>query len=148
MKKIDLDLNFDSIRKRIELDKSSFKPSDWSEFIGVSSNIISNIHGKTKQNPSLEYIIAVSKATKKSIEYYLWGNSRNLNDDLKPHTSILLETAKRILTSDNKQASTALEHSIMCFNEILDNDLRFKILEEQIFELRGNEKFNKKGRAI
>ena len=73
MKKIDLKLEFDAIRKRIEEDKNTHKPGVWAELVGVSGSVVSNVHGKSQQKPSLEYIVAVSKATGKSVDYYLWG---------------------------------------------------------------------------
>jgi hypothetical protein len=73
MSKIDLQLNFDAIRERIEHQKKPYKPGVWADMVGVARNIVSNVHGKVKQTPSLEYIVAVSKATGKSVDYYLWG---------------------------------------------------------------------------
>ena len=74
MKIIDLNLNYADIRDRIEIDKAQFKISQWAELTGTSRNVISNIHGKSgKHNPSLQYIIAVSRATGKSVEWYLYG---------------------------------------------------------------------------
>lgn len=74
MKKIDLGLNFDEIRKRIEIDKSQYKSGEWAKKIGLSKQNISNIHGeKGKNDPSLQYIIAVARTTGKSIEWYLYG---------------------------------------------------------------------------
>lgn len=83
MKKIDLNLNYNEIRTRIEKDKNKFKPGKWAENIGVSPATISNVHGKSKQNPSLEYVIAVAKFTKKSIEYFLWGEEENSEADIE-----------------------------------------------------------------
>lgn len=73
MSKINLKLDFEAIRERIEKDKSLYKPSIWADRVGVSRNIVTNVHGAIKQQPSLEYIVAVSKATEKSVDYYLWG---------------------------------------------------------------------------
>ncbi len=66
-------LNFDTIRKRIENEKDNHSGS-WANFVGVPSNMVSNIHGKMQQNPSLSYIVNVAKATGKSVDYYLWGD--------------------------------------------------------------------------
>ncbi len=77
MKIVELHLNYDEIRKRIELDKSEYKPGEWAVLTGASKNVISNIHGKAgKHNPSLQYIIAVARATGKPIEWYLYGEKR------------------------------------------------------------------------
>lgn len=74
MKIIDLSLDYDQIRKRIEIDKAQYKVAKWAEITGNSRNVISNIHGKSgKHKPSLQYIIAVAKATGKPIEWYLYG---------------------------------------------------------------------------
>jgi hypothetical protein len=74
MKKIDLQLEFNRIRERIEIDKSNHKPGKWAEPIGVSKTLVSNIHGRSKrQNPSLPYVFAVSMFTGKPIEWYLYG---------------------------------------------------------------------------
>lgn len=73
MSKIDLSLEFDKIRRRIEDDQKEFKPSEWAKRIGVSKNVVTNIHGATRQRPSLEYIVAVSRFTGKPIEWYLYG---------------------------------------------------------------------------
>lgn len=74
MKKIDLQLEFESIRERIEEYKNQHKPGVWAELVGVSGSVVSNVHGKAQQKPSLEYIVAVSKATGRSVDYYLWGS--------------------------------------------------------------------------
>ena len=75
MNKIDLHLEFNKIRERIEIDKSVYKPGRWAESIGVSKTLVSNIHGKSKrQYPPLPYVFAVSKFTGKPIEWYLYGD--------------------------------------------------------------------------
>nr|WP_319495135.1 hypothetical protein [uncultured Desulfobacter sp.] len=80
MKKINVSLNFDEIRARIEEFKKDIKPGIWANKLGVSINVVSNIHGKTKQKPSLEYIIAVSQITGKSVDYFLWGEQIGNNE--------------------------------------------------------------------
>jgi hypothetical protein len=75
MSKINLSLNYDKIRGRIDIDKSLHKPAEWAKKVGVSKNIVTNIHGATKQKPSLEYIVAVSRVTGKPIEWYLYGHT-------------------------------------------------------------------------
>jgi len=70
---MNLELNFEDIRKRIEIDKDAYKQGSWAKFVGVQPNIVSNIHGKIQQNPSFPYIISVAIATGKSVDYYLWG---------------------------------------------------------------------------
>ena len=82
MKKIDLNLNYNEIRTRIEKDKNKSKPGKWAANIGVSAATISNVHGKSKQNPSLEYVIAVARFTKKTIEYFLWGEDESSAADI------------------------------------------------------------------
>jgi transcriptional regulator with XRE-family HTH domain len=80
MKKINVSLKFDEIRERIEEFKKDIKPGIWADKLGVSINVVSNIHGKTKQKPSLEYIIAVSQVTGKSVDYFLWGKKIGKNE--------------------------------------------------------------------
>ena len=75
MSKIHLGLDFAAIRERLNKEKQRFKHSEWLKTVGVNPRIVTNVHGKTAQRPSLEYIVAVAKATHKPIEYYLWGES-------------------------------------------------------------------------
>lgn len=91
---LELNLNFNEIRKRIELDKNQYKPGAWANKVGVSVNVVSNIHGKTQQKPSLEYIIAVSIATGKSVDYYLWGKGQEQNNQMDYYYS----DAQKIIT--------------------------------------------------
>ena len=74
MKLIDLSLDYNEIRKRIEIDKAHYKAGEWAKLTGASKNVISNIHGRSgRHNPSLPYIIAVARVTGKPIEWYLYG---------------------------------------------------------------------------
>ena len=74
MKKINLNLNPNEIRNRIELDKDQYGSSEWAQKLGVSPNVVSNIHGKSKNHdPSLQYVVAVARFTGKPIEWYLYG---------------------------------------------------------------------------
>jgi hypothetical protein len=74
MKKFHVDINFNEVTRRIEQEMEGYSPSAWAEKIGVRINVVSNIHGASaKQNPSLNYIVAVSLATRKPVEYFLWG---------------------------------------------------------------------------
>jgi len=83
MKKLDLQIDIDAVRKRIERDMEGYKASQWAQKLGVSRSVVSNIHGKKRKNskkverqdPSLEYIITVSRVTNKPIEYYLYGEA-------------------------------------------------------------------------
>lgn len=75
---IDLSLNYDEIRTRIEMDMCPYKKIDWAKKVGVSQSLISNVHknrGKSsdKISPSLEYIVAVARFTGKPVEWYLYG---------------------------------------------------------------------------
>ncbi|SDU27429.1 hypothetical protein [Desulfobacula phenolica] len=88
MKKIDLKLDFDAIRLRIEHQKNRYKPGVWADMVGVSKNVVSNVHGRTKQKPSLEYIIAVSLITGKSVDYYLWGKESEKEISQPPSDNI------------------------------------------------------------
>ncbi len=105
MSKIDLKLNFDEIIERIEQEKQIFKPSEWAEKLGVSRNIVTNIHGTTRQKPSLEYIIAVSRAVNKPAEYFLWGKKeRNGKKELElseTHYDEISDIINILKTMDN-----------------------------------------------
>ena len=86
---MNLKLDFDAIRKRIEIDKNAYKQGSWAKFVGVQPNIVSNIHGKIQQNPSFPYIISVAIATGKSVDYYLWGKEKNI--DKQGLTPVIIE---------------------------------------------------------
>ncbi len=94
MSKINLELDFAAILKRIDQAKKGLKPGIWADMLGVSRNIVANVHGKIQQKPSLEYIVAVSKATGTSVDYYLWGKnsvksqSANLTTDYQPQNGL------------------------------------------------------------
>jgi len=45
-KYIDLSLDYEEIRKRIELDMAPFKKNEWADKIKVSNSLISNVHKK------------------------------------------------------------------------------------------------------
>lgn len=67
-------IDYDSVRIRIEQEMEPYKPSQWAEKVGVAKNVVSNIHGTTRQNPSFQYIISVSRATGKPVDYFLFGD--------------------------------------------------------------------------
>ena len=118
MKKIDLKLDFDAIRSRIELDKNKHKRGSWAKNVGVSSGIVTNVHGKTKQNPSLEYIISVAKYTGKSIEYYLWGNKAELkNFDILEKTYKIPHT-KLVELFEQNELAWEINHDLIKLEEI------------------------------
>ncbi len=74
MKKIYLEIDYEAVKRRLEKEMEGYSRTDWAEKVGVKINVVSNIHSaRGKQNPSLSYILAVSVATGKSMEYYLWG---------------------------------------------------------------------------
>ena len=113
------------------------KPSKWAARVGVSPNVVSNIHGKTKQNPSLEYIIAVSKATSTSMEFLLWGGKEDapiLDED--PEIAELLDGARKVLTSGNPIAFDALERNIRYFAHAVATEKRMEILEAEMDEMK------------
>jgi len=84
MSRIGLKLDFDQIRERIDNEKEGLRPSEWAQKIGVRPNVVTNIHGKTKQKPSLEYIVAVSLATGRPVDYFLFGeaSSAEIKDEV------------------------------------------------------------------
>jgi len=74
MKNKHLDIDFKAVTRRIAMEMKGYSPSAWAEKVGVTINVVSNIHSaKAKQNPSLSYILAVAVATGKPMEYLLWG---------------------------------------------------------------------------
>jgi transcriptional regulator with XRE-family HTH domain len=93
--KIRLNIDYEEIRNRINKEKEGFKPGEWAKKVGVSPNVVSNVHGKIRQKPSIEYIIAVAVATGKSVEYFLFGDDcdetsqRSSVSGKPPHTVIV-----------------------------------------------------------
>jgi hypothetical protein len=76
-------LNYNEIRSRIEIDKDLFSNSgkEWANYIGVEESVVSNFHRKKNpRNPSFEYILAVAYKTQKPVEWYLYGDTRRMND--------------------------------------------------------------------
>jgi hypothetical protein len=139
MKKINLGLNFNEIIDRIEKEMSiqGLKPSQWAAKVGVKINLISNIHGKTRQIPSLEYIIAVARATKKPVEYYLYGeNINNEKDgviDAGPIGELISKT-KAILESETDYAES-LGTNIKTSYKALELEKRTSTLEDTCQQL-------------
>ena len=78
-KYLELNLNFEEIRKRISLDKGKHKNIEWAKLLQVSPSLISQVHPKVatkaSKSPSLEYVIAVARFTGKPVEWYLYGET-------------------------------------------------------------------------
>ncbi len=135
MKKFDLSLNYDDIRIRLEDAMSGYKPAQWAKYIGVSVNIIANIHGKVKQPPSLQYIIAVARKTGRPVEWYLYGEesdamsncSIGCDEDLMD----LCRKVKAIIESKTHWADS-LRSNIKSFKKGLDNDKKMEILDQRL----------------
>lgn len=126
MSKIDLNLNFDEIEERISQDKIGIKPSAWADKIGVSRNVVTNVHGKIKQKPSLEYIVAVSKATGKSVDYYLWGSETEEQSEAK-----LIDVNKKELDIfRNKERALELIKQLSTIENL--NPQMFEMVGQQI----------------
>ncbi len=112
---MDLQLNFEDIRRRIETERNAYKHGSWAKFVGVPSNIVSNIHGKVQQKPSFPYIISVARATGKSVDYYLWGDdSEEGQKNIAPNNVIKVVTEHQDLVKRFKNPEKAKE-----FNEDL-----------------------------
>jgi hypothetical protein len=147
MKKIDLQLEFNKIRERIEIDKAPYKPGKWAQLIGVSKTLVSNIHGRSKrQNPSLPYVFAVSRFTEKPIEWYLYGSRApavmlaepltryegscsfcgSMTEDVKD----LCKKIKDIVESEHQTVMTALIMSIEACHKQLDDIRKLTELAE------------------
>ena len=107
MSKIDLSLDIDKIRRRLEDDQKGFKPSEWAKRVGVSKNVVTNIHGATRQRPSLEYIVAVSRFTGKPVEWYLYGTQAEQD---KQKEMLKGETSQKV--SDEKYSEADQEFPI------------------------------------
>ena len=76
MKKFHINIDYNKVLQRIEKEKEGYSRTEWANKVGVRINVVSNIHGaNAKQNPSLNYILAVSVATRKPMDYFLWGRS-------------------------------------------------------------------------
>jgi len=108
-----------------------YKPAEWAKKLGISKNIVTNVHGAIRQKPSLEYIVAVSKAVGKSVEYLLWGDITK-NDKIAdpPEITDLLEGARRVLTSGNPVAFSALERNIRYFDQAVEAERQLKAIKE------------------
>ena len=82
MKKNGIHLDFEAITRRIEKEMKGYRRTAWAEKLGVTINVVSNIHGASStQNPSLKYILGVSVATGKPMDYYLWGEEPSTFSD-------------------------------------------------------------------
>jgi hypothetical protein len=67
MKNFHVGIDFDEVLKRIEKEMEGYSRTEWANKVGVRINVVSNIHGaNARQNPSLNYILAVSVATRKT----------------------------------------------------------------------------------
>ena len=83
MKNSHVDIDFDEVLKRIEKEMEGYSRTEWANKVGVRINVVSNIHGaNARQNPSLNYILAVSVATRKPMDYFLWGRASYQPSDL------------------------------------------------------------------
>lgn len=83
MKKIHVDIDFNEVLQRIEKEMEGYSRTDWANKVGVKINVVSNIHGaNARQNPSLNYILSVSMATRKPMDYFLWGQASYIPSEL------------------------------------------------------------------
>ncbi|GAB6909640.1 hypothetical protein DESC_810071 [Desulfosarcina cetonica] len=83
MKKYMVDINFYEVLERIEREMEGYSRTEWANKVGVRINVVSNIHGaNARQNPSLNYILAVSVATRKPMDYFLWGRASYISSEL------------------------------------------------------------------
>lgn len=157
MSKIDLQLNFDEIIKRIELDKDPYKPSEWADKVGVAKNIISNVHGKIKQKPSLEYIVAVSKATGKPVDYYLWGKEFNkpqsIENDSDNLTKLIIEHQDLLKRFKNQKRAKEINERLIDIEDASDElydkaDTYLQGLHDAATVIKGSKKTPKDGEDI
>lgn len=150
MSKINLGLDFEAIRHRIKEEMKGIKPSKWAKIVGVSRQIVTNVHSDNPtQPPSLQYIIAVARATNKSIEYYLYGNKYESKPIIfrvadpdgkesfnKRSLESLLSMAKEILESGMTYGAS-LEANIESFHEAVKTRQQFMELERRVAALEG-----------
>lgn len=132
MSRINININFDLVRDRIDLDLKGYKRAEWARQVGVSKNVVTNIHGSTKQKPSLEYIVAVSIFTRKPVDYYLWGTK---DQEIKVKTPEVIKRAKQILTSGNSNAATMLEMHINQLESIIEAEKERDELKRKVSQL-------------
>lgn len=93
MKNAYVDIDFNEVLQRIEKEMEGYSRTEWANKVGVKINVVSNIHGaNARQNPSLNYILAVSVATRKTMDYFLWGRSSYISDEL--HDMMVKEDEK------------------------------------------------------
>jgi len=138
MKKIDIGLDFSEILNRIEkeMEIRGIKTSGWGAKIGLSQNIVTNIHGKTKQKPSLEYIIAVARATRKPVEYYLYGENYHITNMEKnssfdeKHIEEMLTMTRTVLKSETVYTES-LAANIKSSFKALELEKRTSTLEDK-----------------
>ena len=108
--KNEFNLDYDAIRDRIQLEFPDRKNAKWAKKLGIKTNRVTNVHGKDQANPSLRYIIHVSLATGKPIEYYLWG-SESLSAREPDHEPDMEDLVKEML-GKTIDAITSLENSM------------------------------------
>lgn len=83
MKNIYVDIDFKKVLQRIEKEMEGYSRTEWANKVGVKINVVSNIHGaNARQNPSLNYILAVSVATRKPMDYFIWGRAPYIPSEL------------------------------------------------------------------
>lgn len=146
-KLLDLGLDFDEIRERIDAEKGDTANNIWAEYVKVSKSLISKIHpkrhGKAPQAPSLEYVITVAKKTGKPTDWYLYGKMPENQaaykvaethdaygtcaDSLDTWSQEIKDACRQvrdILLSDNDMIKEALRSNLLAFQ-------RLKSLEEQ-----------------
>ena len=154
MKKINLNLNYNEIRNRIEIDIGKMGSKGWADLIGVSINVVSNIHGKAgKHYPSLQYVVAVARVTGKPIDWYLYGkmpenqNIQKISEPRDEHNTAdpsntgacpikcddvlrdICRDVKHVMEEDGEFAD-ALKANIKAFKKSVDIERRLKNLEK------------------
>lgn len=137
-------LNFNEIRKRIEIDNANYRSKDWAGLIGVSVSLVSNIHGKSKkQNPPLPYIIAVARAMKRPVEWYLYGEmppgpEASVPED--PQVRDAISQLKEIFASNDKLIIPALQTNLAAFHGAIKRAVVIRELKEDVKLLKSEVK--------
>lgn len=128
------------------------KPSKWAEKVGVSRNVVANIHGGTQQKPSLEYIAAVSRSTGRSMNYLLWGEEEEEEGSgvgvmpavASARTATVLdplgiarsmELLAKIYAADDAVYIRAISANLMAFADAVETKARANDLENRMREM-------------
>jgi transcriptional regulator with XRE-family HTH domain len=137
MKKINLCLNYGEILSRIDKDKALYGVGEWAKSVGVSINTVSNIHGKSARiNPSIEYVVAIARFTRKPIEWYLYGEKSENESKSMSEEEFMAKWPKEIQDACRKLKDILLSDDPVIKPALLSNLAAFQQSLEQKEEIR------------